>query len=72
MKKTGKCPKCSCPELFHAGKIHTWAGEGLSLNGGIVSSGHQFEAYVCTKCGYTEIYMPEKRLSFVKEKFTSK
>jgi len=67
MKKSGKCPKCGSSKIKHLKKLRTGGGfagtEGLGTRRGLVSgsAGH-FEAYMCKKCGFTELYMPEKNL----------
>ncbi|UCC92113.1 MAG: hypothetical protein JSV39_02540 [Candidatus Aenigmatarchaeota archaeon] len=67
MKKSGKCPKCGSKEIEHLDKLVTGGGigggEALGAGRGLISgSAKHFEAYMCKKCGYTELYMPEKNL----------
>ena len=67
MKTSGKCPKCGNKNLEHLRKVVTGGGlsGGEALGASLSMLGttsRRFEAYICRKCGYTELYMPKDQL----------
>jgi predicted nucleic-acid-binding Zn-ribbon protein len=48
-----KCSKCNSEQIKH---------EELSMYGrhGVSGRGYRFDAYICTECGYTELFYRER------------
>ncbi len=64
MKRTRRCPKCSNERIYHSGCVMD-RGEGnealcLAVRRSDAIHAHdlgQFEVYVCTSCGFSELYV---------------
>ena len=56
--RNGQCPKCSASTIYT--KRNGIAAEsGITVSFGLFSYA-EFDAYICTTCGYTEIYIADK------------
>ncbi len=58
MKGRNPCPKCESTNHARVEKIITFGREPLSFyNVNFLGKKAKFEAFVCKKCGYTELYV---------------
>ena len=66
MKKNKQCPKCGSLRVGHLERLPGRGGEsqGIGHTAGNPAStwlahfvSHEFEAYVCTECGYLETHV---------------
>jgi predicted nucleic-acid-binding Zn-ribbon protein len=60
--QNGKCPKCNSTEIYRGNQSPLHAGEGLvHLEAYPPNRGVNLlvDAYVCTSCGYVEMYVTE-------------
>lgn len=57
--RSGKCPKCSSTELFHAqqgGLESTLHPVAISHQRGWAMQTSALESYLCSRCGFIEMY----------------
>ncbi|MGE3802563.1 MAG: zinc ribbon domain-containing protein [Candidatus Kapaibacterium sp.] len=55
MKASGECPKCKSKEI----SVVVGAYAGITVKLGNWSSGAFTNLYICTTCGYIEIYVED-------------
>jgi predicted nucleic-acid-binding Zn-ribbon protein len=53
--KSGICPKCEAKEVH----LYTNLSAELSINVGFLSAAN-LNYYICTNCGYVELFVQEK------------
>jgi predicted nucleic-acid-binding Zn-ribbon protein len=70
VKTTKTCPSCGGREIYFrtVGARGGYGPDLLPKVGGLLRGG-KFELYICGTCGFTQIYVPEKLLSAVREKY---
>jgi predicted nucleic-acid-binding Zn-ribbon protein len=56
--QNGQCPKCSASTVYTK-RNGIVAESGLSVALGILAYA-EFDAFICTTCGYAEIYIADK------------
>ncbi len=58
--KSGHCPKCNSTEIYRGTSGTLVAGEGwIHLQNLKTGANIMFDAYVCTNCGYVEMYVAD-------------
>ncbi|HLA63322.1 MAG TPA: hypothetical protein VK610_02765 [Rhodothermales bacterium] len=55
--KSGLCPKCQSPTVFHQPGEPTQVEQLTITNGAVVKRTTAPDRYVCASCGYTEFYV---------------
>ena len=70
MKKTKTCPSCGGREIYSriVGARGGYGPDLLPKVGGLFRGG-KFELYICGTCGFTQLFVPEKLLPAVREKY---
>jgi hypothetical protein len=71
MMRSGVCVKCSAPTIFAKDDgISYGSGGSLYVHTGMISQAVPSKSFVCTTCGYYELYITEpKKLADVAQKW---
>jgi predicted nucleic-acid-binding Zn-ribbon protein len=66
MKHTNICPKCGSKELEKELAVQS-GGPFTLLYRGMLKDWVKVEAFICKKCGYCELWIPNKHMKFLEE-----
>ena len=74
MRQSGKCPKCGSSEVYSNRHMGRWVRGGSYWSNTIPVTGMSngvLENYICTDCGYMEVYLAEPdKLNKVRKQWT--
>jgi predicted nucleic-acid-binding Zn-ribbon protein len=59
MRTSHRCPKCDHDEVLYVPELTNTDHDRMTVSGGggFTRSLGDFEAYLCRKCGYSELYV---------------